>query len=49
MKPLLNGRGHILAVPKRVLSLLSPLLRGHRALDTLGLASFLEYDETSPR
>ena len=38
--PLLSVRGHLLAVPIRVLPLLSPLLSGHEALDRLSFASF---------
>ena len=47
----LGGCGHLLAVPTRVPPLLSPLLSGHQALDTLTLALFQEYDQGkySPR
>ena len=44
-KPLFSGRGHLLAVPTSVLSLLLPLSSGHQEGDTLGLALFLEYHE----
>ena len=43
MEHLLSGQ--LLAVPVRVLPLLSSLLSGHQELDTPSLALFEEYDE----
>ena len=49
LKPLLSDHRHLLAVPTKVISLLSPLLSGHQALDTLSSVLFQEYDgEYSP-
>jgi len=45
LQPLLSGRSHLLAVPARVLPLLSPLLSSCLALDTLSLAVFQEYND----
>ena len=43
--PVLSGHSHLFGVSTIVLSLLSPPLSGHQALDTLSLALFQEYDE----
>ena len=43
--PGLSGRGHLLAVPMRVLTLLSPLWSSYQVLDIFSLASFQEFDE----
>ena len=43
--PGLSGRGHLLAVPVRVLTLLSSLWSGYQVLAIFSLASVEEFDE----